>query len=262
MENYQKGTHSPMNQINYDKFGSITIRYKNHPNLQSGITESTVNKVICAIKNNIIFNLKVPEKYQNSTFDNFEKTGIEKEFKKVKDIILNGFKKDNGENISAIIWSKDIYGVGKTHLLYAMVKEYLLSDSMIEVIQKGYEPVVSYNAKSICVLVEYQLLEKFRETFKPNFLKTEGDIFKELDSYDVLCIDDVSKYKPSNMDFYQRIYFQLVNERYNHNKSLIITTNKSLKELAEYIGIATADRLCEMTQDYRIEFRGKSYRAK
>jgi DNA replication protein DnaC len=218
----------------------------------------TIKESLEKMKSDIKSKIKIPEQFKDASFDNYDPTQNAGHFKTLKNVVDMGFKK-NGKLISMILWSKT-YGVGKTHLLYSMVKSYLLSDAVFKITVDGEFVRVSYEPLKIKVIPEYTLINMVKETFKPDSEKTEGDVFKELNSFDILGIDDVVKYNPTNLDFYQRVMFQLVDERYNQNKSIIITTNKSLPELAEYIGVASADRLCEMTKDYRLEFKGKSYR--
>jgi chromosomal replication initiation ATPase DnaA len=236
----------------------IIVRYKNYKEYPSGETFGSINEIISKIKNNVLTGLNIPDMYRQVSFDNFDKTGNITEFNKVKEVVDLEF-----DSISCLLWSKNLYGVGKTHLLYAMVKEYLLSNKRIIIKQLNSNLVsVLYNGVKIGIFNEYDLLNKIRDTFKPNNEISEGDVFKELGKYQVLCIDDLLKYQPSNLDFYQRVMFQIVNERYNNNQSLIITTNKNLVELGEYLGMATSDRLCAMTKNYQLQLKGNSHRVK
>jgi DNA replication protein DnaC len=246
------------NQLNLNKPIAIQVRYNNYKEYPSGQTFDTVNNIIAKIRSNVISGLRIPEKYKGVSFGNFYKKDNQTEFNAVKEVVEFGFNSK-----SVLLWSKDLYGVGKTHLLYAMIKEYLLSDTLIETKQlNSGDMLISFSGVRIGIFNEYDLLDKIKDTFKPNNSLSEGDIFNEINNYQVLCIDDLLKYKPTNLDFYQRVMFQIVNERYNRNQSLIITTNKSLIELGEYLGAATSDRLCEMTNGYQLQFKGKSYRAK
>lgn len=245
-------------EIDCDKEYLITIKYNNYfPNLLGTNVKSTINETIKKMKNEILIRFKVPELFQNANLDNFDNADNFNVFTKVVEQSKLGFKS------SMILWSKNIYGVGKTHLLYAMAKSYLVNDTNFGVkLENDNNVVLNYNALRLGLFIEYDLLNKIRDTFKPNNELTEGDIFKELNHYDVLFIDDLLKYTPSNLDFYQRVMFQIVNDRYNNKKSIILTTNKCLRELAELIGIATSDRLNEMTKDCQLEFKGKSHRGK
>jgi hypothetical protein len=262
MDNTQKEIRGQMKPIDFDIKYPIISTYKHYPSFHDGIGIATVNHVISIMKSKISKCLNVPERFNNSTLENYESIenmGVLSQIKKITDI---GFVDDKIGQISSIFWSKNLFGVGKTHLIYAAMKEYALDDKRFEVgkIENRNVSIV-YNALSILVIPEYTLINKVRETFKSNSEKTEGDVFCELSNYDILCIDDVVKYTPTNLDFYQRVMFQIIDERYNHKQSLFITTNKSLPQLAESIGVAASDRLFEMTKGYQLEFKGKSHRS-
>jgi chromosomal replication initiation ATPase DnaA len=263
MEKLQKETYLPNTVIDKDIIQPLNIRYTGgYTNSNFGMLNSTVNIVISKMKQNVLAKLNIPDRFIDSTFDNYDKKDNLIPFNAIKQISDNGFRNENNEFVSMILWSKNTYGLGKTHLMYAAIKEYALSERAINVQFMGNEVDIDYIADGIYVLEEYTLLNKIRDTFKSDSEKTEGDIFNELDKYKILCIDDLVKYTPNNLDFYQRVMFQIVNERYNNKTSLILTTNKSLVELAEYVGLATADRLYEMTKGHQLEFKGRSNRAK
>jgi len=263
MDNTQKAILGQTNQIDYNKRISLTIRYNNFPRLSGGLSEISINDAVTKIKNNILRQLNVPERYKDATLENYDKKADLKSFNTFKSVLDNNFLNKDGELVSMLLWSNGIPGNGKTHLLYAAAKKYTQSEKVIEICADNPDNVtVSYKNSPICILTEYDFLNRIRDTFKSNSELSEGDVFDELNRYKILCLDDLVKYVPSNIDFYQRVMFQLVNERYNNKTSLIVTTNKTLVQLAEFLGVATADRLCDMSAGYQLEFKGASHRAK
>jgi DNA replication protein DnaC len=245
--------------FDFNKTVTLTTRYAG---LQmGGISEKSVNEAIETVKRNIFKQLNIPEKYLEYTFDNYKPNENIVIFRKIKELVDKSFKTDACQNISMYLWGKGIYGVGKTHLLYASIMEYVKSPNHIRLYMHGGMPCVEYTGMSICALSEYDFLNKVKNTFRPDSNQTEEDVYSKLNSYKILCIDDVAKYTPANLDFYQRAMFQLVDGRYKKKLSLFLTGNKSLRDLAEVIGYATADRISEMTKGYQLEFKGESHRS-
>lgn len=251
--------------MDYNKNYFIEQRFNGYFGSLVGIFKTmTVNDALLEMKNKIenYFQINENENYRQSSFANFDTKDNVAIVNKLKILIANGFK-NSDRNVSVVLWSKNIYGVGKTHLLYAMVKEYLLSSNNFEAaLINDNKVVINYKALKIRIMTEYELINKIRDTFKSDSGISEGDVFEELKQYDVLCIDDIAKYTPSSLEFYQRVMFELVNDRYNNRKSLLLTTNKTPEALTELLGCATADRLSEMTKGYRLEFKGESHREK
>jgi DNA replication protein DnaC len=249
------------NSFDLDKKVSLVIKYNDYPNLHSGMTELSVNQAIEQVKNNIIKQLEVPVDYRKCSFENYDGKDNQMNLLQLKIATDQGFETPTGENINLYLWGKGAYGVGKTHLLYASIQEYLRSNRNIRTYAEAGIPVVEFVGKSVCILSEYEFIGMLKDTFKPNSETTEMDIFRKLNRYKLLCLDDVAKYTPANLDFYQRVMFQLVDYRCKNQLGIFITGNKSLHNLAEFVGYATADRLQGMiTQKYQLEFHGKTHR--
>lgn len=102
-----------------------------------------------------------------------------------------------------------------------------------------------------------KLLARIRQTYDS---EPGGDsylsFFERLTSVDLLHIDDLGAEKRS--DWVLEQLYSLVNERYESQRSIVITTNLSHPELEEQIGSRTVSRLSEMCDE--IEVRGKDYR--
>jgi DNA replication protein DnaC len=102
-----------------------------------------------------------------------------------------------------------------------------------------------------------KLLARIRQTYDS---EPGGDsylsFFERLTSVDLLHIDDLGAEKRS--DWVLEQLYSLVNERYESQRSIVITTNLDHPELEEQIGSRTVSRLSEMCDE--IEVRGKDYR--
>jgi DNA replication protein DnaC len=102
-----------------------------------------------------------------------------------------------------------------------------------------------------------KLLARIRQTYDS---EPGGDsylsFFERLTSVDLLHIDDLGAEKRS--DWVLEQLYSLVNERYESQRSIVITTNLSHPELEEQIGSRTVSRLSEICDE--IEVRGKDYR--
>jgi len=96
----------------------------------------------------------------------------------------------------------------------------------------------------------------------------EQDIIKELQTGDIVCIDDLDKRKPS--EWVRGVLYPAINYRYNNGLPTIITLNygpgdndptmQGQSILTRYLGVAVLDRLLGDTYDI-IDFNGSSYRS-
>lgn len=197
-------------------------------------------------------------KYNLCTLDNFIIGENKETLLKVREYIITCAKKGHMFG-SLILFSKN-WGVGKTHLIYSIANEwYKKPKTRIEYKNSGSLELY-YSGISYRIIREEDLMLRIRATYGKDSTEIETDIYKELDCYDVLAIDDVGKYTPANMDFYHRVMFQIIDSRYNQQKGVVISTNLTLAELANFLGGAISDRLNEMTKGYQLEIKGNSRR--
>lgn len=91
------------------------------------------------------------------------------------------------------------------------------------------------------------------KSFKANESKTE--LLKRYTKYPVLIIDEIGKFESKDEVKY---LFMIINERYENKKSTVLISNKSKKELVEYLGQPIFDRFTENCMS--IEFDFESYR--
>lgn len=98
--------------------------------------------------------------------------------------------------------------------------------------------------------------------------EAEADIINELQSGELIVIDDLDKRKPT--DFGREILFQVLNHRYNASLPTVLTFNLGPEDidpkapgrlaLETFLGKSLIDRIIERA--YMIEFDGPSYRSK
>ncbi len=200
----------------------------------------------------------LPVLFSKKTFANFER-GLQP---KAYDLIKN-YKRESGQSI--VLLSSNLYGVGKTHLVAALVND------LIEKIEPAVfypdDCSIRYRLCPAYFTAENNLLARVRDTFNSGLVLGDEDyeneemIYHELGNTPLLLIDDVGKVHPRDYSFLQGVYFRIIDSRYTNQKPIILTTNLSFTELENHIGGACADRLVEMAgREGFIIMAGKSYR--
>lgn len=111
--------------------------------------------------------------------------------------------------------------------------------------------------KTVAIYSLPKLLARIRRTYDS---EPGGDsylsFFERLTSVDLLHIDDLGAEKRS--DWVLEQLYALVNERYEAQRSILITTNLPHPELEEQIGSRTVSRLTQMCDE--VEVRGDDRR--
>ena len=95
--------------------------------------------------------------------------------------------------------------------------------------------------------------------------ETEEGIYKLLTTIPLLIVDDVGKEEVSDSRFVQRVWFSVINGRYDNMLPIVITANLNPDKIAYHLGgsrnnEASFDRLYEMVGGVFWENEGKSYR--
>lgn len=99
----------------------------------------------------------------------------------------------------------------------------------------------------------YSLLGRLKDSYGSDRTETEEQIFDELARTPLLIIDDLGKEKVSA--FVERVLFQIIDERYNHMRGIVVTSNWTLTALeGRYTeaGSAIVSRLSEMCEGIRM----------
>ena len=84
------------------------------------------------------------------------------------------------------------------------------------------------------------LLDELKSTFDDNAKSTFKDLMNILSNVDVLILDDFGSEKPS--DWAAEKLYTIINNRYNSNKTLIITSNFTIAELKNYYGSSNDEK--------------------
>ncbi len=138
------------------------------------------------------------------------------------------------------LWITGDTGTGKTTL--AM----LISKAALEA------------GKSVAIYSLPKLLARIRRTYDSepggdNYLS----LFDKLTSVDLLHIDDLGAEKRS--DWVLEQLYALINERYETERSVLITTNLDHVKLEEQIGARTVSRLSQMCHTLKLEGGDRRY---
>lgn len=182
--------------------------------------------------NDLFDQSQLGERFRQRTFENFIVTdqnqqSYETAFKYARD-----FEKYKKEGLGLIFSGG--YGSGKTHLAAAIATN-LLNKSI---------PVVFGNTIS--------LLGKVKQAYDDEIRESEYQVLDLYSRVPLLVIDDLGKERPGEWVL-EKLYF-IINNRYENNLPVIITTNYQIDQLPEKLstkrnldtGAAIASRLWEM----------------
>lgn len=146
------------------------------------------------------------------------------------------------------------YGVGKTRLVCAIIRE------LLQVWKEDARDVSPYRFWSMPdVIVALQQGQRFGSE------KSTQDIYQELSACRLLVLDDVGKETKRD---YGDAYYKIINDRYNAQLPMIVTANQRPSKpwitggqtLDDAIGAAAVSRLKEMCQGNIIEIKGDDRR--
>jgi|SRR6476646_8954080 len=184
----------------------------------------------------------IPPRYRGVSFDRPPVSDMARDLeKKLALSQVRQFADEIDANLSGGrgLWIFGGTGTGKTTL--AM----LISKAALE------------SGKTVAIYSLPKLLARIRRTYDS---EPGGDsylsFFERLTSVDLLHIDDLGAEKRS--DWVLEQLYALINERYESQKSVLITTNLGHMELEEQIGSRTVSRLTEICEE--VELRGDDRR--
>lgn len=172
---------------------------------------------------------RLGERFKKCTFDNYKVLeGNEHIYKSMLEYAEN-FREN--KNKSVLLFSHP--GTGKT-FLSACVLNYLINHSY----------------SSIFVVVP-DILNQIRASYNKDNQLSEEKIMYGLSEADLLILDDIGAERHKDKeDFATEKLYSIINNRYNHLKATIFTTNCDLKELKEKLGDRTFSRIFEMCEGY------------
>jgi DNA replication protein DnaC len=135
---------------------------------------------------------------------------------------------DNIEQGSGMWFQGDV-GTGKTSL--AM----LISKTAIDA------------GHSVAIYSVPHLLADIKETYEADSTHSYMSLFKRLTTVDLLHLDDLGAERSTEWVLEQ--LYSIVNERWQDEKSILVTTNLDVVDLREQIGERTVSRLAEICGD-------------
>lgn len=199
-----------------------------------------------------------------STFDTKRPGNIESVFSFCFDY-ANGFpidydgwlRRTHKSYRSLLLFSTGVWGNGKTHLVSSIAHKVLdrwNGENIANPVRLVSEPEIYEKIQST-----YSYTDQEREN-----KQSEQDIIDQLSRVRLLIIDDMGKTPRRDMDFVRRTMFNIINRRYKALLPVVITTNRTIEGLRDYLGNvtdeATLDRIIEMTGGKFLQVTGESYR--
>jgi len=186
----------------------------------------------------------IPQKFRGVSFDRPPISDMSRDFQ-ARDAVkaVQSYLGDLDANLAEGkgVWLFGGPGTGKTTLAMLISKEAL---------KEG---------RSVAIYSLPKLLARIRRTYDS---EPGGDsylsFFERLTSVDLLHIDDLGAEKRS--DWVLEQLYALVNERYEAQRSILVTTNLDEAELKDQIGQRTVSRLVEMCSTCMIPMHGEDHR--
>ena len=170
----------------------------------------------------------IPAKYRGVSFERPPVTEIEPMVVRV----VRSYTEDIDANLDAGrgLWLMGDTGTGKTTLAMLISKQVLAA------------------GRAVAIYSLPKLLARIRRTYDA---EPGGEsylaLFEQLTSVDLLHIDDLGAEKRS--DWVLEQLYALINERYETQRSILVTTNLDQAALEEQIGPRTVSRLVEICGD-------------
>jgi DNA replication protein DnaC len=184
----------------------------------------------------------IPRRYRGVSFDRPPVSDMERDMR--SRYVVSAVKEYVGDLDAKLdagngLWLMGGTGTGKTTLGMLVAKTALSA------------------GKTVAVYFTPKLLTQIRQTYQASESEDAYDaFFKRLTSVDLLYIDDLGSER--HTDWVVEQLYALVNERYENERSILVTSNASnadqdidtgRNELADQIGSRTVSRLVEMCGD-------------
>ena len=184
----------------------------------------------------------IPPRYRGVSFDRPPVSDMERDPEtRLVVTAARGFVDDLDESLGAGrgLWLMGPTGTGKTTLGMLIAKAALAA------------------GRTVAVYFTPKLLTQIRQTYQATDSEDAYEaFFRRLTSVDLLYIDDLGSER--HTDWVVEQLYALVNERYENQRSMLVTSNAGnadedidtgRKELADQIGSRTVSRLVEMCGD-------------
>jgi len=109
------------------------------------------------------------------------------------------------------------------------------------------------NGKTVLFVVVPELLDMLKATYNTNrndIPYTEQELLETARKVPLLILDDLGAHNYT--EWTTNKLYSIINYRLNHRLATIITTNISLEDLEEYLGMRTTSRIFQMCCPYKI----------
>jgi DNA replication protein DnaC len=180
----------------------------------------------------------IPKRFRGVGFDRQPIVDMDREIKRRIRLFTSDISTNLDEGKS--LWLFGDVGTGKTSL--AM----LISKSALDA------------GRSVAIYSMPRLLADIRATFDDASDRSYGELFDRLTTVDLLHIDDVGAEKSSEWVLEQ--LYAIINERWQEERSIVITTNLDDERLRAQIGARTISRLEDMCGENVIPIFGPDRR--
>lgn len=178
-------------------------------------------------------NSVIPPKYRGVSFDRPPISDMERDMQNraaVTEVRRFVEALDDRLDEGRGLWLFGETGTGKTSLAMLVSKEALEA------------------GRSVAIYSLPKLLARIRRTFESATGEDNyTELFERLTSVDLLHIDDFGAEKRS--DWVLEQLYALINERYETERAVVVTTNLPHEELEEQIGARTVSRLSQMCDE-------------
>jgi DNA replication protein DnaC len=170
----------------------------------------------------------IPRKYRGVSFDRAPVTNLDEAAVRQVRRYLHGLSENLRKGRG--LWFTGDVGTGKTTLAMLVSKTAL---------DAGH---------SVAIYSVPHLLAEIRDTYDRDFgERSYMDFFNRLAAVDLLHLEDVGAEKQT--DWVLEQLYSLINERYEQERAILVTTNLQFQKLEEQIGQRTASRIVEMCGD-------------
>ncbi|MFT3864750.1 MAG: ATP-binding protein [Solirubrobacterales bacterium] len=186
----------------------------------------------------------IPRRFQGVSFDRPPISDMAREFQARAAVdAVRAYLDKLGENLAAGrgVWLFGDPGTGKTTLGMLVSKQAL----------EQKHTVAIYSLP--------KLLARIRQSYDAGpDSDSYMELFRKLTTVDLLHIDDLGAEKRS--DWVLEQLYALINERYETERAILVTTNLDEPELIEQIGRRTVSRLVEMCDGCMVPMHGEDRR--
>lgn len=196
------------------------------------------------IKSNYAINYEISEKPEVKLIKRLIDAGVSKKylFADMSNIPQTLKKQVEGFDIGKGYYIWGGIGTGKTYLICALVRAYLLRLQELGKLDSWYTPKIASVP---------DILLDIKHSFKEHSTKSEQDIIYKYSKTKCLLLDDLGTEKLS--DWVIQTLYSIVDNRYNEELQTIFTSNLSLDSIQERIGDRIPSRIAEMCEVVHIK---------